>query len=151
MTMKQGAGEDPFPDENESEETESMKGSGEIDFDDEEAQTTETADETTDEEQDLVDVLADALEDIEEGERNKTVSYRDDVTTALLVALDEDDDLREDLARDLGIALEKDVDPADLDSSETVRLLVRAGLKSASPETFEALGDARAELAKRSL
>lgn len=158
-SMKPGAGEDPFADEEEEDEQDveddvEMTGGSDsevrfegrdldeddsIEFDDEEHEA------------DRVELLTDVMMEIDSGERNKTISYRDELLAALLGALDEDDDLRGELASDLSAALDRDVDPDELTRSECARLLFRAGLQDVSPEILDDLGDAKAELARRSL
>jgi hypothetical protein len=150
MTMRDGAGDDPFADDPEPEpepQTEQTP--------DEDSMTSPTLtveDEAdSDEEQDRIERLADILEEIENGERPKTVGFRDDVTMALLVALDEDEELRDDLAQGVSGTLDREVDPDALDRSEAARLLIRAGLQNVAPEVLSDLGEARGEVAKRSL
>ena len=144
MTMKDGAGDDPFADE--PADTQSMKGTGEIDFDEPTETTEEVPTGRT-----LVDVLADAFDAIDAGDLRNNIGARDDVAAALGAALEEDDSLRNDLARDLSIALDRDIDADDLDKSHAFRLLFRVGLMNAAPEVFEALQDAKAESAKRTI
>lgn len=89
----------------------------------------------------LADAIADALDEVD-----NTVAFRDGKIAALLAALDERPEARADLAEDLQDAIGRDegrrTDPDDVDRSELLRLMLRAGLKQGAPDTYEALGDA---------
>lgn len=90
------------------------------------------------------------LADIERGDRRKTMSIRDDSLTAFLAALEEHDDLRQRVGGELSRALGRD--PADdYDRSTILRLLARVGLRESDPGMWNALAEAQAEHAKRSL
>ena len=156
-TMKPGAGEDPFAGEEEEQDVEDdveMTGGSdsEVTFEGKDPDEDEQFEfDSESDEVDRVDLLTEVMVEIDSGERNKTISYRDELLAALLGALDEDDDLREEIASDLSAALDRDVDPDELTRSECARLLFRAGLQDVSPEVFEDLGDAKAELARQSI
>lgn len=144
--MKRGAGDDPFGETDGNTDDDTMNATTTDEPTKEpETETIETP------EQPIVDTLTHALETIKDGNASKHIGYRDDLSAALLAAMSESEQLRTDLAADLGDALDRDIDPADLDRSEVVRHLVRIGLKNGSPETFDALADAHAEIARRNL
>lgn len=147
-SMKPGVGDDPFAGEDDEE-----------DVQEESAVLGETVpheqvgEVVVEDDDDLgrVSLLADLLEDIEEGREHGNVTVHDSTLKALVIAVSRDDVLCAEVARDLGIALERDVDPEDLDRQTIIRLFTLVGLQDAAPDLFEDLGDARAELAKRSL
>lgn len=89
----------------------------------------------------LPDAIAAALEDVD-----NTVAFRDGKIAALLAALDDRPEDRADLADRLQDAIGRDesrrTDPENVDRSELLRLMLRAGLKQGVPETYEDLGEA---------
>jgi hypothetical protein len=91
------------------------------------------------------DPLADAIA-AQLGEVDNTVAFRDEKLAALLAALDDRPEDRARLAELLQDAIGRDedrrTDPEDVDRSELLRLLVRAGLSTGAPEFYEDLGDA---------
>lgn len=95
--------------------------------------------------------IVDALAALEDGERAKTVSTRDESLMAFLVALDECPGERAAVGRALADAVERDIDAASIDRSTIVRLAVRAGLSSAAPDQWESLRAAVGEHARRRL
>jgi hypothetical protein len=101
--------------------------------------------ETQDRQHELVETLADALDDVEQGDRSKTVSVWDGPTAAYLAALDGDPEARAELADGLADALNQPVD--DPERSDLLRLLIRVGLRTAAPEHVEALREAVREQA----
>jgi len=111
------------------------------------AETTPDADEDAD----IVEELVDNLAAIDSGEQAKTFAARDQSVTALLATLDDHDAELEAVGTALQSALGREVDPAELDRSEIVRLAVRLGLREAAPEYLDLLADASAEHARRNV
>jgi hypothetical protein len=93
----------------------------------------------------LVESLVDALDDVDQGDRSKTVSVWDGPTAAYLAALDDEPEARADLADGLADQLDQSVD--DPDRSDLLRLLIRVGLRTAAPEHVDALREAVREQA----
>ena len=92
-------------------------------------------------ETDFVDEIVDAIDDVESGDRPKTLAVRDQPIAALLAALDDD----ESKMVDVGQALEDELgreNSDEFDRSEIVRLALRVGLEDAAPEKMEQLGEA---------
>ncbi|WP_115865490.1 hypothetical protein [Halorussus litoreus] len=104
-----------------------------------------------DEDADIVEELVDNLAAIDSGEQAKTFAARDQSVTALLATLDDHDAEIEAVGTALQSALGREVDPAELDRSEIVRLAVRLGLREAAPEYLDLLADASAEHARRNV
>lgn len=100
--------------------------------------------------QNLVDAIAAALEEIDDGDRSKTIAFRDDRGAALLGALEDDPEAMADVAADLAAAVGREP-PEDPDRSTIVRLAWRAGMGHAAPAVIEQLGEATAEHARRNL
>ena len=90
-----------------------------------------------------------ALSALEDGDRAKTVSTRDEALMAFLVALEECPTERAAVGRALAETVDRDLDPGSLDRSTIVRLAVRAGLETAAPEAWETLRAAVGEHARR--
>lgn len=88
----------------------------------------------------LVEALVNALDEIDQGDRSKTVSVWDGPTAAYLATLDDDPEARAELADGLADALDQTVD--DPDRSDLLRLLIRVGLRTAAPEHVAALREA---------
>lgn len=87
------------------------------------------------------DRVREALEEIEAGERQKTVSVWDGPLAAFVAALEDTEDLEEvgtALQRELGL----DEDADALDRSEVLRLALRAGFRQAAPEHLDAAREA---------
>ena len=93
--------------------------------------------------------IVDALAALEDGERAKTVSTRDESLMAFLLALDECPQEREAVGEALASAVDREIDPASIDRSTIVRLAVRAGLSAAAPDQWESLRVAVGEHARR--
>ena len=89
----------------------------------------------------FVDELVDAIEAVDSGERPKTVAVRDQPVAALLATLDEDDAEMTAVGNALEEALGRERSEG-FDRSEIVRLAVRVGLETATPEQTEQLSDA---------
>ena len=100
--------------------------------------------------QTFVDEIADAMTDVEAGDRPKTIAVRDESLAALLAALDENDDEIEAVGNALCEALDRDPSE-EYDRSEILRLAVRVGLYAATPEQMDQLGDAAAERARENI
>ncbi|MFU8868453.1 hypothetical protein [Natronococcus sp.] len=98
----------------------------------------------------FVDDLVDAIEAVDSGERPKTVAVRDQPVAALLAALDDDDAEMTDVGNALEEALGRDRSE-EFDRSEIVRLAVRVGLETATPEKTEQLSDAIGRHARENL
>jgi hypothetical protein len=94
-----------------------------------------------------VDELVDSLERVDDGDLSKTLSFWDpDMAAVLAVIMDDDERLVaivDALADDLGA----DVEAADADRSDVLKLAVRAALQDADPDLFEDLREARRERA----
>lgn len=105
--------------------------------------------ETQERQRALVAALTDALEEIDQGDRNKTVSVWDGPTAAYLGALEDDPEARAEVADGLADALDQTVD--DPERSELLRLLIRLGLRTAAPAHVNALREALREQAAESL
>lgn len=85
----------------------------------------------------LADAVAGAFEDLDEGEINSTVAFRDDRLVALLVGLERTAELPS-VVTDAQDALGRDIDTEATTRSEAVRLLVRLGLQSLDSNLLEA-------------
>lgn len=104
------------------------------------------------------DVLAESIEtylgEIDDGERQKTLSVWDGRMVALFAALDED--ANQDRLNALAATLRDRLDvgdgdaDGDADRSEVLRLVVRLGVREADPELLEATRDAAARHAAES-
>ncbi len=100
----------------------------------------------------LVDEIVTALEAVEAGDRPKTIAVRDQPIAALLAVLDEEGNEAAMVA--VGQALEDALgkEPSDsFDRSEVVRLAVRVGLQTATPEKMDELGEAIGTHAQQNL
>lgn len=89
---------------------------------------------------DLKASIVEALEEIDAGERQKTVSVWDGNLAALFAALEDHDEALDDL----GGTLQQELGEADgeVDRSEVLRLAVRYALRDAAPEYVDVLRDA---------
>lgn len=76
-----------------------------------------------------------ALEELDAGDRQKTLSVWDGPLAAFVAALDEED--MEAVGTQLQATLGVDEDPAAIDRSEVLRLALRAGFREAAPEYLE--------------
>jgi len=99
--------------------------------------------------QDLVERLVTELEAMDAGEKQKTVSVWDEHMAAVIRVLETDEDLREDVVSDLSDAL--DADPDGSDRSTVLRLTLRLGFHTASPDVMDAVEDAARERAVQNL
>lgn len=108
-------------------------------------------DEESDEpETSFVDEIVDAIDDVESGDRPKTLAVRDQPIAALLAALDDD----ESKMTGVGQALENELGREksdEFDRSEIVRLALRVGLEDAAPEKMEQLSDAIGKYAQNNI
>ena len=94
--------------------------------------------------------IAEYLDEIDAGDRQKTVSVWDGEVAALLAALE---DHPEDMARvgdSLREALGVDTDD-DVDRSDVIRLALRLGLREAAPKEIETVREAVQDRATRGL
>jgi hypothetical protein len=96
--------------------------------------------------------IVDALEEIDAGGRQKTVSLWDGNLAALFAGLEANDDARRDVAQALAAALEEqgtvpDVDLEEPDKSDVMRLALLYALNDAAPEYVEVLREALQERA----
>jgi hypothetical protein len=94
----------------------------------------------------LVEAIVAALDEIDAGDRQKTVSVWDGRVSAYLAALDEQPEARAALADVLADEFDRDV-AADVDRSDLIRLLLRLGIRSAAPDHLDALREAVREQA----
>jgi hypothetical protein len=86
---------------------------------------------------DRVSAIKKALVAIEDGESPENINFRDAQLKALLVGLDDVDQLGE-TAEQLGAVLDDDIDTEDgVSQSDLARLLMRVGLREALPEVRE--------------
>jgi hypothetical protein len=83
-----------------------------------------------------VDAIKTALDDIKDGGAPENINLRDANLKALLVGLDNADEL-DAVAASLGEEVESDVDAEDVSQSDVARLLMRVGLQSALPDVWE--------------
>jgi len=98
----------------------------------------------------LRESIAEYLDEIDAGDRQKTVSVWDGEVAALLAALE---DHPEDMARvgdSLREALGVDTDD-DVDRSDVIRLALRLGLREAAPKEIETVREAVQDRATRGL
>ena len=100
--------------------------------------------------QDFVDEIVAAIDDVESGDRPKTIAVRDQPIAALLAALDETEDEMSEVGHALEEALDREQSD-EYDRSEIVRLAVRVGLESATSEKMEQLSDAIGEHAQKNI
>jgi hypothetical protein len=106
--------------------------------------------ESDESETELVDELVVALEEIESGDRRKTIAVRDKPVAALLKTLDDNPDDITAVGQALQQALGRDTNE-EFDRSEISRLAFRVGLQEAAPEYMKQLQDAHAEHMKDQL
>lgn len=97
----------------------------------------------------LAQAIQEALEEIEDGDQQKTLSAWDGPLAALMIALDERPDDFERIVT--GIEREHGIDIEDPKRSEVLAQLMRVGLQETAPDVAEALRDAVQEHATRSL
>ena len=81
------------------------------------------------------------LEEIDAGERAKTVSVWDGPLAAFVAALEDTEDL-ETVGAALQESLEEDIDAEAVDRSEVLRLALRLGFREAAPEYLAAAREA---------
>lgn len=98
---------------------------------------------------DLAEDIVDELEAINAGEQQKTVSGWDGHIAAFMRALEENPDQLEDVGHALQQRL--DLEEADVDRSEVLRLALRLGFKEAAPDEFDAVREAAQKLATKGL
>lgn len=146
-SMKPGAGDDPFAEDDE-EELDEPPAESELEN---EGEAAERAIESEPEPAETrVERLADILERVQSGEETNLLTARDDSMAAVVLALDEDPDLREEFEAKLGAALGRDINLGDeVAKSDVVRPLLRAGLDSAVPDLWEDVREASAEVSRR--
>ncbi|WP_458210743.1 hypothetical protein [Haladaptatus sp. NG-SE-30] len=94
------------------------------------------------------DILA-VLSEIENGDRQKTVSFWDGDTAALISALESNPEIQQDVGSRLQEELGREINEEAVDRSEVLRLAIRAGLQRAAPDIVETWLDAKAESARR--
>jgi len=99
--------------------------------------------------QDLVERLVAELEAMDDGEKQKTVSVWDEHMAAVIRVLESDEDLREEVVSELADALGADPDASG--RSTVLRLALRLGFSTASPDLMEAVEDAARERAVQNL
>jgi predicted TPR repeat methyltransferase len=92
----------------------------------------------------LLDDLVAAFEEIDAGDRGKTIALRDEPMAALLGALESNPEEFTAVGQALQRELDRDVDE-EFDKSELLRLALRVGIEEAAPHYLEQLHDAHAE------
>jgi len=90
----------------------------------------------------FIDELVESLEAVDDGEVNATLSFHDKNLAGLFAALEADEQRKADVARALGEALDRDIDPEDTSRSELLKLAIRAGLQDVDPELLSEARDA---------
>lgn len=84
----------------------------------------------------LEEAVADAFDEIENGDINSTFGFRDERIVALLVGIERAGEL-EDVVSDAQRALGREVDVEDVSRSEAARLLIRLGIQALDEELLE--------------
>jgi hypothetical protein len=110
---------------------------------------TSTPNQSTDSpELDRVEAIKNALITIDEGHAPENINLRDARLKALLVGLEETDELQK-IAADLSTAVGGDLDlkTDDVSQSDIARLLLRIGLREGIPEVLEDAQEARKQKA----
>ncbi len=97
----------------------------------------------------FVETIVDELAAIDRGEKQQTASIWDRELAALFQALDEHDDVTNDLAQSLHDELGRDGDVGAADRSGVLKDAIRLGLREASEEHVERWMDAKAEAARQ--
>lgn len=87
-------------------------------------------------EQSLADAVAEAYDELDDGDLPENLTIRDSNLAALFAGLDETDELGSIVA-DAAAALDRDEPDAD-SKAAALRLLVRVGLDEVAPETLDA-------------
>lgn len=103
-----------------------------------------------DAQQELKAAVLDELEQIDAGEKQKTVSIWDAPTAAYVRALIEHPEHRDEVGQSLRRQLDVDAE-GSIERSELVRLALRLGLQQANADKFEILGEAVRERALEGL
>ena len=98
----------------------------------------------------LRESVTEYLEEIEDGDRQKTVSVWDGEVAALLAALEDHPDDMSRVGDNLREALEVDGSD-DVDRSDIIRLALRLGLREAAPDEMETVRQAVQDRATRGL
>lgn len=100
------------------------------------------------EEDTLVNAILAELDNIETGEKGKTLSVRDGNLAAVLFALEQQEEMNEvgtQLQKELGRTLNSDA----VTRSAVLAMAARIGLQEAAPKVVEAAKDAQAERASQ--
>jgi hypothetical protein len=95
------------------------------------------------------DVLK-TIEQIDAGDRRKTIAVRDQPMAALLTALEEHPDRMQKVGNQLREALDRET-ADEFDRSEIFRLAVRVGIEEAAPEAMVDLREAHSKHAAQDL
>ena len=98
--------------------------------------------------QEFKDDLVEALHSRQGEGSQRTVSVWDADMAAFIDALEEHEDVMDDLGTSLQERLGRDRDAEEIDRSEVLRLLLRVGLNEGKKELAEAIVDAKAESAR---
>lgn len=94
-----------------------------------------------------VDDLVDALERIDAGEDNATLSFWGKDEAALVDVVMADTERREAILGEFADELGVDVDPEEANQSDLLKLAIRHALANVDPDLFEDLREARRERA----
>lgn len=97
----------------------------------------------------FVDEIVGALDEVEAGERAKTLSFYDPRMAAVFAALDARPSRQAELVTALQEYLDRPVDTSDIDRTQVLRLAVRAGIEAADPDLLADAKTASSERAER--
>jgi hypothetical protein len=100
--------------------------------------------------EDLRESITEYLDEIDDSDRQKTVSVWDGEIAALLAALEDHPEDRARVGDSLREALELDTDE-EVDRSDVIRLALRLGLREAAPEEMQTVREAVQDRAARGL
>lgn len=96
----------------------------------------------------VADILAE-LNAIEAGDQQKTISVWDGHLAAFIRALEANPEHLDAVGK--GLQQQLDLDEADIDRSEILRLALRVGFREAAPDQFDAVREAVQEQATKDL
>lgn len=100
---------------------------------------------------DLREAIREELRAIDEGDRQKTVSVWDGEVAALVAALEDNAEWRQEVGEALRAAHGQEDVGGEVDRSEILRLALRLGFREASPEAIDTLREAVRDEAARGI